>query len=93
MDVADYDKTEKTQKMQICFWYNLMTIMMSEKDSGAKITGLVWWGLDDAFSWRRNGDPLLFSSTWKAKDHYFRVMDAVSNYNQGDSELIIPEQV
>lgn len=93
MDVADYDKTEKTQKMQICFWYNLMTIMMSEKDSGAKITGLVWWGLDDAFSWRRNGDPLLFSSTWKAKDHYFRVMDAVSNYNQGDSELIIPDQV
>lgn len=93
MDVADYDKTESTEKTQICFWYNLLMSMMSEKDSGAKITGAVLWGLEDTFSWRRDGNPLLFSSTWQAKKHYFKVMEAVDSYNQGDSSLIVQAQV
>ena len=86
MDLTDKVQTEKSQANQIKKWYNLMMLLMTEKDSGAKITGIVWWGPSDNHSWRSEGAPLLFSEYWKAKEHYFQVMDAASWYNQGDSE-------
>ena len=63
-----------------------MMLLMTEKDSGAKITGIAWWGMSDKYSWRSEGVPLLFSDYWKAKEHYFQGIEAISSYNQGDSE-------
>lgn len=87
MDITDYKQNENTLLNQYKYWYNLMLTLMVQKDSGAKITGVVWWGLADNFSWRIDGVPLLFSTNWQAKDAYFNVMDAVSWYSQGDTEL------
>ena len=86
MDMTDKRQTEQTQEKQITNWYNLMMLLLTEKDSGAKITGIVWWGPSDNHSWRSEGVPLLFSDYWKAKEHYFKVIDSASSYNQGDSE-------
>ena len=58
-----------------------------KKDSGAKITGVVWWGLGDNTSWRSDGTPLLFSTNWQAKEHYFNVIDAASSYSEGDTGM------
>lgn len=86
MDITDYSQTATSQQIQYKNWYNLLLLLMVKKDSGAKITGVVWWGLADNSSWRSDGVPLLFSSNWQAKEHYFNVMDAVSWYTQGDTE-------
>ena len=84
--MTDKAQTELTQEKQINCWYNLMMLLLTEKDSGAKITGIVWWGPSDNHSWRSEGVPLLFSEYWKAKEHYFQVIDAASWYNYGDTE-------
>lgn len=86
MDVTDSSKVEETQTRQIKYWYNLMLLLMIQKDSGAKITGIVWWGLADDSSWRREKVPLLFSTNWQAKQHYFNVIDAASWYTRGDTD-------
>lgn len=86
MDLTDKVQSETSQANQIAKWYNLMMLLMEEKDSGAKITGIIWWGPSDDYSWRREGVPLLYSKYWQAKEHYFQVIEAISSYNQGDSE-------
>lgn len=86
MDLTDKVQSETSQANQIAKWYNLMMLLMTEKDSGAKITGIIWWGPSDDYSWRSDGVPLLYSKYWQAKEHYFQVIEAVSSYNQGDSE-------
>lgn len=86
MDLTDYSQTETTQENQIKSWYNLMMLLMTEKESGAKITGITWWGPSDNHSWRSDGVPLLFREYWKAKEHYFQVIESASCYNQGDTE-------
>lgn len=87
MDITDKSNTETSQQNQMKFWYNLMMLLMDKKDKGAKITGVVWWGLADDCSWRRDGIPLLFSKKWQAKEHYFNVIDAASSYSQGDTGM------
>lgn len=89
MDLTDYGQSETSQANQVKKWYNLMMLLLTEKDSGAKITGVIWWGPSDNYSWRRDGVPLLFSEYWKAKDHYFQAIDAVSWYNMGDTDWML----
>lgn len=84
MDLTDYTRSD--QENQAKKWYNLMMLLMTQKDSGAKITGIVWWGPSDNHSWRSEGVPLLFSEYWQAKDHYFQAISAASWYNQGDTD-------
>lgn len=86
MDLTDKSQTATSQENQIKSWYNLMMLLMTQKESGAKITGITWWGPSDNYSWRREGVPLLFSEYWKAKEHYFQVIESVSWYNQGDTD-------
>ncbi len=87
MDITDYSKTDSSKQTQFKNWYNLLLLFMMKKDSGAKITGVVWWGLGDNTSWRSDGTPLLFSTNWQAKEHYFNVIDAASSYSEGDTGM------
>ena len=89
MDLTDYGQSETSQINQARKWYNLMMLLLTEKDSGAKLTGVTWWGPSDDHSWRRDGVPLLFSEYWKAKEHYFLAIDAVSWYNMGDTDWML----
>ena len=82
-DLTDKVKSEETQKNQAQRWLDLMKMLIDEKDKGANITGVTWWGTSDPHSWRREGVPLLFSDYWKAKDHYFKAIQAAADYNEG----------
>lgn len=82
-DLTDKVKSEETQKNQAQRWLDLMKMLIDEKDKGANITGVTWWGTSDPHSWRRDGVPLLFSDYWKAKDHYFKAIQAAADYNEG----------
>lgn len=80
-DITAYIESAENQEKQIQKWYDLMKMLMEEKDSGAKITGVTWWGPSDLTSWRSDGVPLLFGDYWQAKEHYFKVIWAASDYN------------
>lgn len=84
LDVTCYKNTEDDLEKQIVYWYQLMRTIVEERGSGAKITGITWWGPDDKNSWRSDGVPLLFSDYWRAKDSYFRVAQALSDYCTGE---------
>lgn len=81
IDITDYTRSETTQSQQIQMWYDMLTMLMEEKESGAKISGITWWGPSDLTSWRSSGVPLLFSDYWQAKEHYFKVIQAASDHN------------
>lgn len=83
VDITAYSKTETNLARQVQMWYDFMVMLMKEKESGAKITGVTWWGPSDLTSWRANGVPLLFGDYWQAKEQYFKVIQAVSDYNRG----------
>lgn len=89
MDLTDYGQSEISQTNQARKWYNLMMLLLTEKDSGAKLTGIIWWGPSDDNSWRSDGVPLLFTKYWQAKEHYFMAIDAVSWYNMGDTDWML----
>ena len=82
-DLTDYSKSAESQQNQIQKWYDLMKMLIEEKDRGANITGVTWWGPSDLTSWRANGVPLLFSDYWQAKEHYFNAILAAADYNEG----------
>lgn len=85
-DLTDYTKSEESQQNQAFRWYDLMVMLQQEKDQGAKITGITWWGPSDTHSWRKDGVPLLFSNYGQAKKHYNQVLEAVSDYNENAVE-------
>ena len=85
-DITAYSKTDASIAKQTQMWYDFMVMLMKEKEIGAKITGVTWWGPSDPTSWRAKGVPLLFSDYWQAKEHYFKVIQAVSDFNTGNVE-------
>lgn len=86
IDLTDYKKTQTTNATQVQMWYDLMKMLVEEKESGAKITGVTWWGPGDMTSWRSSGVPLLFSEYWQAKEEYFKAIQAVSDHNTEAAE-------
>lgn len=86
LDLTSYAKSEESIQKQDKYWYNLFRMILQQRGSGAKITGITWWGPDDKNSWRSDGVPLLFSDFWEAKESYFRVTQALSDYVTGEEE-------
>lgn len=86
IDLTDYTKNEISHANQVQMWYDLMQMFAEEKESGAKITGITWWGPGDMTSWRSSGVPLLFSEYWQAKEEYFKAIQAVSDHNTDVAE-------
>ncbi|AGX41685.1 endo-1,4-beta-xylanase [Clostridium saccharobutylicum] len=73
------------------YYYDLMSAILSVKKSGANISALVFWGLSDDHSWRRNDPvyvrPLLYSNYSTPKEAYNSVLKAFSDsaYGTGSS--------
>lgn len=79
LDVTAYGSSEKKMEQQMEYYYNLTkAILEANRTYPGKITGLTFWGLYDQFSWRRDGKPLLFASTSKAKGVYYKVLQAAA---------------
>ena len=57
--------------------YQLMRKIIEKKEAGANITGITFWGLYDAISWRANWAPLLFGSGMNdPKASFYKVIEA-----------------
>ncbi|MCM1244977.1 MAG: endo-1,4-beta-xylanase [Roseburia sp.] len=79
LDVTAEESKGQTLETQMAYYYNLMKLVLDvQKDNPGKITGLTFWGLYDSVSWRKEGRPLLFTSTSKAKGVYFKVLQAAA---------------
>lgn len=77
LDVTAYESKNATLDTQMTYYYNLLKgVLALQKSYPNKMTGLTFWGLYDGVSWRKDGKPLLFTSTSKAKGVYFKVLQA-----------------
>ena len=66
---------------QESYCYNLMKSIIDQKNKGANITAVVWWGLSDDVSWRNGDNPLLFSRLGVKKGMYNKVLQAYYDSN------------
>jgi len=70
LDVGCSSFTEQAK-----YYYDLMSAILSSKKAGANITALVWWGMSDDHSWRKD-KPLLYSTYTTPKEAYRSVLQA-----------------
>lgn len=75
LDVTDYDNSGK----QTQYYCDLIKMFIEKKKAGSNITGLTFWGLSDANSWRSSGKPLLFSAIFSPKDVFYKVIETAQN--------------
>lgn len=76
IQITELDLGCKDENVQAQYYYDLMKAILEEKKAGAKITALVWWGLCDNNSWRKDEKPLLYSNFNQKKKAYDAVLQA-----------------
>ena len=76
IQITELDVGSNSDYTQAQYYYDLMKAILDEKKMGANITALVFWGLSDDTSWRRNEKPLLYSSYGVKKSSYDKVLQA-----------------
>lgn len=76
IQVTELDVGCTSEYTQAQYYYDLMTAILEEKKAGANITALVFWGLCDNASWRKNEKPLLYSNYNVKKPAYDKVLQA-----------------
>ena len=76
IQVTELDVGCTSEYTQAQYYYDLMTAILEEKKAGANITALVFWGLCDNTSWRKNEKPLLYSNYGVKKAAYDKVLQA-----------------
>jgi endo-1,4-beta-xylanase len=62
------------QNAQTADWTNVVNACMKQKNC----VGITVWGIRDNDSWRPQGNPLLFDSSYKAKTAYNTVLAAIN---------------
>jgi endo-1,4-beta-xylanase len=55
-------------------WTNVVKACLNQKNC----VGITVWGIRDNDSWRPQGNPLLFDSSYKAKTAYTTVLNAIN---------------
>lgn len=71
------EKLGRTDTDQANYLYDLMSLLIAKKESGANITGVTFWGLYDTISWRASYSPLLFASGMDdPKESFYKVIEA-----------------
>ena len=63
------------QNAQASDWTNVVKACMNQKNC----VGITVWGVRDNDSWRPQGNPLLFDSSFKAKSAYNTVLSAINS--------------
>lgn len=76
IQVTELDVGCSSEYTQAQYYYDLMKAILEEKKAGANITALVFWGLCDNTSWRKNEKPLLYSNYNVKKPAYDKVLQA-----------------
>jgi endo-1,4-beta-xylanase len=77
LDVTQSDQSAAGIKLQVDQYTNIMKSIIDAKKSGANITSVVFWGITDGTSWRKDGYPLLFDANYKPKDVLYSIVNLI----------------
>ncbi len=85
LDITDYDNGADSAK-QVQAYHDIVNTIVEEKKNGANITALVFWGITDGTSWRKNGAPLLLNADYSTKQTYNEVEAIIPESEWGKAE-------
>lgn len=78
---AELNKQKKAYK-------DLLTkVLQNNAEEKTNITAVVVWGLTDDTSWKRNQNPLLFTSEYAKKPAYYGFLEAIECMQTGEEEI------
>jgi endo-1,4-beta-xylanase len=63
------------QNAQASDWQGIVRACMQQQNC----VGITVWGVRDNDSWRPQGNPLLFDSSYRPKNHYTTVLNAIKS--------------
>ncbi len=67
------------------YWYDFIKGLVSYRKDGGKITGITFWGLSDAVTWRFGQSALLYGESFKdPKKSLYAVFAAAQTFNDLD---------
>ncbi len=84
LDITQYDNTSDLSA-QTQAYEDIMKVIVEEKQQGANITAVVFWGITDGTSWRKTGYPLLFSADYSVKDSFYAVAGIIDESEWGEA--------
>ncbi len=91
LDITDY-KNGSDSAQQVQAYRDIVNTIVEEKKNGANITALVFWGITDGTSWRKDGYPLLLNADYSTKKTYDAVEALVPESEWGKAEEIQPTE-
>ncbi len=84
LDITQYDNTADLSA-QTQAYKDIMQVIVEEKQNGANITAVVFWGITDGTSWRKDGFPLLFGADYSPKDAFYAVQNILPGSEWGEA--------
>ena len=85
LDITDYNSGADSQSVATAYQKIMKEIVNAKKD-GANITAVVFWGITDGTSWRKDGYPLLINADYTPKKAFYSVKNAIPESEWGKSE-------
>ena len=79
IQITELDVGNTSEQVQAEYIYDLMSTLIEKKTSGANITSLTFWGHADDASWRRDNNPLLFSTIGVPKQSFTQAIKAYTD--------------
>ena len=61
-------------------------ILEGNKNEEMDVNAFIVWGITDDTSWKRNQNPLLFTSSYAKKPAYYGMLEAVEEFEQSSQE-------
>jgi endo-1,4-beta-xylanase len=77
LDLTQSDQSDAGIKAQTDKYTSIMQALVDAKKSGANITSVVFWGITDGTSWRKEGHPLLFDANYNAKPVLYSIENLI----------------
>jgi endo-1,4-beta-xylanase len=87
LDITQYSHSDNDLSAQTQAYTEIMQAIIDEKKAGANITAVVFWGITDGTSWRKDGCPLLFNSDYSVKDSYRAVASLIPESEWNPTEV------
>ncbi|MDE6004652.1 MAG: endo-1,4-beta-xylanase [Oscillospiraceae bacterium] len=77
LDITDYNSPQGNSYKNEAAYEDIIYTILWAKKYGANITSVVFWGITDGTSWRKDGYPLLINSDYSPKPSYNKVENAL----------------
>ena len=91
LDITQYKSNGDLSK-QTQAYHDIVKTIIDQKKAGANITALVFWGITDGTSWRKDGLPLLLNSDYSLKDSYTQVESLIPQEEWGKADETQPTE-